>query len=78
MQRLFFNKQRPEFVESGWRLFAGRLRNLRDSVTKKKGFAAADAAALTHDRHLFPVCLDYYWFNEISLFGCATRIGLRH
>ena len=48
-------QQRPEFVESGWRLFDGRLTSMRESIIKKKGFAAADAAALAHDRNLFPI-----------------------
>jgi len=48
--------QRPEYVESDpeYRLFSSRLRALRKQLTERHDLAAADSAALAHDRQIHP------------------------
>jgi hypothetical protein len=47
--------QRPEYAESKWDLFAGRLDSLRQQISHAKDRNTTEEAALVHDRALFPI-----------------------
>jgi hypothetical protein len=82
-------QRRPEYSATEWKLFPSRLRGLRKAVGFRIQEARDDAAALAHDRQLYPVSeLDsrgeYKWHGseaesylklDIEL---IVRDGLRH
>jgi hypothetical protein len=47
--------KRPEYQATARRLFANRLKSLREQINRAKGIAANEETALAHDRSLFPV-----------------------